>query len=115
MQVEYRRLKSRRNFLKEFLFFSQYPKPKFSADGKYFINLLPKDEGSAGYFRHVAKVSTEVGEWSLRVTANHDPLWHQIRLSYYLKVVSGLNSLCLDFYLANKALCLTMGVKHRQR
>lgn len=49
-------------FLKGCLSFSQYPKPKFSADGKYFINLLPKDEGSAGYFRHVAKVTTEVGE-----------------------------------------------------
>eukprot|EP00794_Sanderia_malayensis_P017331 gene17331-19064_t len=36
-----------------------YPKPKFSADGTYFVNLLPKNEGSSGSFRHVAKIRTE--------------------------------------------------------
>ena len=34
---------------------------------------------------------------------------------YYLKVVSGLNSLCFAFHSAGKGSRLTIGLKHRQR
>jgi len=52
-----------------------YPKPKFSKDGTYFLNLLPKSEGNAGFFRHLARVKTEgspsvefltTGKWELQ-------------------------------------------------
>ena len=36
-------------------------------------------------------------------------------LSYHLKVVYGLHSLCLAFHSANKGLCLTMDLMHRHR
>ncbi|XP_065052362.1 dipeptidyl peptidase 4-like isoform X1 [Rhopilema esculentum] len=60
-----------------------YPKPKFANDGSYFINLLPKDEGSAGFFRHVAQVKTggtasvnflTSGKWEAQDVVCFDPV-----------------------------------------
>ena len=57
----------------------------------------------------------KVCETKLKSQIKDDPLWCKIRLWYRLKVVSGLNSLCLAFHSANKGSYLTMGLKRRQR